>query len=120
MRRWLVLAVVLAAACGQDEPVTPGPADLEQFDFDVDATLVVDDDGFSPSELVVGIGDVIELRNDGDTTHTVTARSGQFDVRLLPGESSTLILDETGRTHVRDTQSPDNEASIVVESRADG
>jgi plastocyanin len=119
MRRALVLALVLASACGQDDPVTPGPADLEQFDFDVDATLVVDDSGFSPTELRVGIGDVIELRNEGDEAHTVTARSGQFHVRLEPGETSTLILDETGRTRVHDTLAADNEGSIVVEAADD-
>jgi hypothetical protein len=119
MRRWLLLTVVLAVACG-DDPVTPGPADLERFDFDVDATMSVDDSGFEPEELVVGVGDVIELRNEGNEPHSFTERDGSFDVRLLPGETSTLIIDDLGRTAVYDGRTPENKASIVVErQRAD-
>jgi hypothetical protein len=118
MRRWLLLAIVVVAACGGDDPVTPGPDDLERFDFDVDATMTVDESGFSPDELVVGVGDVIELRNDGDEVHAFTERSGAFDVRLEPGESSTLVLDDLGRTRLHDGRLPAHEASIVVERRA--
>jgi plastocyanin len=113
----VVLPTLVMTACGEPNPDRePGPKTLEGFDFEADQTIAVDENGFSPAEVTVRSGEVIEVRNEGDEPHTFTADGGRFETGSVePGEVVTVVLDEPGRITYHDALEPDHEGVIVVE-----
>jgi plastocyanin len=117
--RWLgpAVAVLLAATagCGSADPSPPTPSDLEEIDLSVDHTIVVDDDGFDPDTLEITAGEVIQVVNEGESEHSLTAEDRRFDTgSMQPGDDTTLVLTEPGEVTVFDTADPDHTATITV------
>ncbi|MBZ0111577.1 MAG: cupredoxin domain-containing protein [Thermoanaerobaculia bacterium] len=50
-------------------------------------TVVIDSTSYSPSVLVVRVGDVIQWSNRDILVHTVTSASGSFDSKDIPAGS---------------------------------
>ena len=110
LTRSLLSAVVLvalplaAAACGDDDepaatggdatsttsapdPYGNGSTGDDGGSESTEGTIVAED--YSLTDLTVGPGDQIVLRNDGSFTHTATADDGEFDLgQVAPGETS--------------------------------
>jgi plastocyanin len=109
----LALAV---AGCGEPDPDrSPGPKDLEGYDFDAAATIEVTEEGFEPVEVTVLEGEVILLVNAGEEPHRFDGGEA-FDMgTLAPGQRQTLILDEPGEYDYVDRLDPDHEGTITVE-----
>jgi plastocyanin len=117
--RWLgpAVAVLLAATagCGSADPSPPTPSDLEEIDLSVDHTIVVDDDGFDPDTLEITAGEVIQVVNEGESEHSLTAEDRRFDTgSMQPGDDTTLVLTEPGEVTVFDLADPDHSATITV------
>jgi plastocyanin len=107
-------ALLLFAACGDPEPSSPSPADLESIDLTPEVTITVDDDGFDPATLEVEAGTVIRLVNEGEGPHSFTAVD-RFDTgRLEPGDDTTLVLTDPGEIAYRDVVDPDHEGTLTV------
>jgi plastocyanin len=120
MRRTViaVLAAVALGSCGDAEPSAPTPEDLADIDLSPDHTITVDEDGYDPGSLEVEAGEVILLVNEGDGPHSFTADEQEFDTgRMLPGDETTLVLTEPGRIAYSDVESPDHEATLVVQDQ---
>ncbi len=106
----LAALVALMSGCSSDDRVADRPEGVE---FDIDAELVVDDDGFAPERLEVTEGDTVELRNEGEDVHRLTSDS--IDSGLMqPGDTVTLRFDEPGTVEYHDTEAPEHEGTIVV------
>ena len=119
--RIIVACFALAAltGCGDSNPSAPTPEDLRDIDLSPDHTIVVDDDGFEPSELEVSSGEVLLLVNEGDTEHSFTTEDRAIDTGLmLPGEETTLVLVEATVVDFFDLTNPDHEGTLTV--RANG
>ena len=69
---------------------------------------------FGPIPAELQPGDVIEWRNVDVVPHTATAKDGQFDVPLAPGEHVTTILSEAGRIEVYCIYHPGMRTVLVV------
>ena len=107
--RVIVACLALAAltGCGDSNPSAPTPEDLEDIDLSPDHTIVVDDDGFDPSELEVTSGEVLLLVNEGDTEHSFTTEDRAIDTGLMqPGEETTLVLVEPAVVDFFDLEQP--------------
>lgn len=115
--RALLLGVVVAlatAGCVDPDPSSPTVEDLRDLDVSPDHTVTVDEGGFDPADLAIAAGEVVLLVNEGDEPHSFTAET-RFDTgRLLPGESTTLVLTEPGEIPYQDLEDPDHEGSITV------
>jgi plastocyanin len=130
----LAAALVLGvAACGDDDS-TSGDSGTTAAD---DATTTDDaygttggDDGgeategtivakdFTLTDLTVGPGDAIMLKNEGDTAHTATADDGEFDLgQVAPGETSDpgSAPDEPGSYAFHCEIHPNMTATLTVE-----
>lgn len=68
--------------------------------------------GALPSELQPG--DVIQWHNADIVPHTATAKDGQFDVQLAPGEQGTSVLSDSGRIEVFCIYHPTMRAVLLV------
>jgi plastocyanin len=117
--RWLGAAVAVlvatTAGCGSADPGPPTPSDLDEIDLSVDHTIVVDDDGFDPETLEITAGEVIQVVNEGESEHSLTAEDRRFDTgSLQPGDDTTLVLTEPGEVTVFDLADPDHSATITV------
>lgn len=110
----LLAAAGLTAGCGDPDPGrTPGPNDGAGLEFDVDARITVDDDGFDPPTLQVQMFDTIEVTNAGDEPHGLQADLVDTG-RMLPGETTTLFVDRPGTIEYLDPQAPDHTGTIEV------
>lgn len=108
------LAVVLAG-CGDSDGSPPTAADLQDIDLSVDHTIVVDDDGYDPSELEVTAGEVLRLVNEGESAHSFTADDRSIDTGLMqPGDDATLVLTERGEVDFFDLADPDHTGTLAV------
>jgi len=60
-------------------------------------TVTIDGARFSPAELTVGAGDTIVWVNKDILAHTVTAKDGRFDSKVIaPGKSWRLVVKRKG------------------------
>jgi plastocyanin len=115
--RALAAALVLTAlsGCGDSNPSPPTPEDLQDIDLSADRTIVVDDDGYDPSELEVTAGEVLRLVNEGETEHSFTADDRAIDTGLMqPGEDTTLVLTKPTVIHFYDLGNPDHVGTLTV------
>ena len=113
------LALAAVTGCGDSNPSAPTPEDLEDIDLSPDHTIVVDDDGFDPSELEVTSGEVMLLVNEGDTEHSFTTEDRAIDTGLMqPGEETTLVLVEPAVVDFFDLSNPDHEGTLTVRAKA--
>ena len=119
MRRILLVAftALLVTSCNNG-PDKPGPRDGDSFDFDIKATIVVDDSGIRPDLTQGQVGDAITVTNRGTKDHGLT--SDTIDTGTLrPGESTTVFFTEPGSIEVRDRADPSYRARIEVSSAPD-
>jgi plastocyanin len=120
LRRLAALAclVLVVAGCESADEAdrVPGPDDGEQLEFDVDATVEVDEDGFDPARLEVTVGDTIEVVNAGDHDHGLSS-DGYDTGTLEPGERTVVFFDRSGTVEAHDPADPDNALTIVVAPR---
>lgn len=116
-RGWIALAatsLLVLTGCGDSQPSSPSPADLESIDLTPEATITVDGEGFDPPILEVEPGTVIRLVNEGDEPHSFTAVD-RFDTgRLEPGDDTTLVLTEPGEIPYRDVTNPAHEGTLTI------
>ena len=80
VRFFLLSALVVAAPAAKAETVR------------VDISKLV----FTPVEIKVEVGDVIEWVNNDFIAHTATARDGRFDVMLEPGKAGRYTVQQAG------------------------
>lgn len=127
----LVAALLLgAAACGSDDdtdaatgggPTTLAPAGDDYGDSGGDGssaagTIVAED--FSLTDLTVGPGEDIVLKNDGNAPHTATADDDSFDLgQVSGGEASDPVAapEEPGSYPFHCEIHPDMTATLTVE-----
>ncbi|MGE3619699.1 MAG: hypothetical protein AB7L84_04470 [Acidimicrobiia bacterium] len=114
----LLAAVALAAPACDEGRRFPTAADLDDIDLSVDHRLRVDEEGFTPDELDVAEGEVVEVTNAGEQVHTLTADEVDgaiaFDVRLEPGDVLTLVTPGPAEITFRDLEQPDHRGRMVV------
>jgi plastocyanin len=91
----------------------PGPQDGASLDFTSKATVIVDDNGFSPSEVHVQVGEAITLVNTGSRDHGLTSSSVEAGT-LHPGESTLVFLTASGRVDAYDRTNADHRLVIDV------
>jgi len=99
--RTLMLPVLLAAsACGGDNPAIQGegptddPAETTAACVDMTAdgaaaTLVMRDNEFVPSCLILSAEQAIRLQNDGAALHNFNVESQDIDLDVAAGQSAT-------------------------------
>lgn len=96
-RLWIFL-ILLTAACGAPEPVTPGLQGTEVVE--VRLTCATGDPqapcAFRPAEVSIRVGGTVRWINDDATYHTVTA-SDRIDLRVPSGRFD-AVLDEAAET----------------------
>jgi plastocyanin len=51
---------------------------------------------FTPADVTVHVGDIIEWTNADPFTHTATAKNGGWDVSLPPGKTGSVAVDKAG------------------------
>ncbi len=87
-----VAALVVSAACGGSgdapdaRPMSqePGVVSIREF-------------AFSPDRLRVAVGTTIEVRNEDDAPHTLTAEDRSFDTGTLEKDASkTITIERSG------------------------
>ncbi len=88
----LVLGV---AACGDDDDAESGATDSPSAG--AGATIVAANIAFDPTELSVGAGETITLRNEDDVEHSFTIDDPEVDAEAEGGEEATVEApDEPG------------------------
>jgi hypothetical protein len=107
----MLLAVVLIG-CAHGAS-TPGPDDGASLNFDVKATIVLDDTGITPAVTKAQVGDTISVSNHGAKDRGLTSDTIETGT-LHPGESTTVFLTEAGTIDVKDRTDPSHTARIEV------
>ena len=98
------LAVAALTGCGDSNPSAPTAEDLEDIDLSPDHTIVVDDDGFDPSDARGDAGRGPAARERGRHGALVHGRGPRLDTGLMqPGEDTTLVLAEPGESSTSST-----------------
>lgn len=94
----VALVVLHGCTADDDRPELPDPTALTTEDEEppFTDTIVVTDDGFAPARAFTGAGRELTVRNDGTTSHTMTAWDGSFDIRLAPGQQVTIEAPDPG------------------------
>ncbi len=116
---FLVATVILGlTACGEpDEDRIPGPRLIEEGEFDVVATVTVDESGFDVEVVEIDSGEVVAFEVVGEEP---TQIRGYVDDELqsdtgdlLPGETTLIRLTEPGEV----TYEAYSDATLVVTVR---
>lgn len=132
MRRWIIAIIGIATlalpiACSTSQHAEPT---VPEIDFTPHSSISVDETGMSldpqsNSEGQVPKGSVIEIRNTGKETHRIrgirdsskagTIETVVFDTGIMnPGDTTTIVLTDTGKLSVRDVQLADQTLEIIV------
>ncbi|TGC10757.1 hypothetical protein CUN85_04155 [Methanolobus halotolerans] len=62
-----------------------------------ETVVIIDEDGFNPSEIEISVGETVTWINQDDSVHTVTGDALAFDSgELAEGESYSYTFDEAG------------------------
>lgn len=69
---------------------------------------------FGQVPALLRVGDTIVWQNKDMFQHTVTARSGEFDLDLAPGKEGQVSLTKEGRVDIYCRYHPTMTASLVV------
>jgi plastocyanin len=107
-------AVVLLVMGCSEERRSPTAADLQGGDASPDHVIRVDADGFDPANLTVTSGDIIEVVNDGDEVHSLSAGTRVETGAMEPGESLTLVLSDPGEIEYTDRAGDTGNAGRIV------
>jgi plastocyanin len=51
---------------------------------------------FAPATVAVRVGDTVTWTNQDFVGHTTTARSGEWDIKLAPGKSGSVVMKKSG------------------------
>jgi plastocyanin len=93
IKTWPALGLSLGlalgvGACGSSSTTASGAGAGAAASGD---TILIKNFGFSPSSLTVAPGATVTVRNEDNSTHTVTADSGGFDTgNIAPGHSASF------------------------------
>lgn len=68
-----------------------------------------------PQDLTVAAGEPIQVVNEDDADHTVTAADGAFDLEVAGGATEELVIAEPGTYEYACSIHPNMTATIVVE-----
>ena len=69
---------------------------------------------YNPSNLTVKVGDKITFKNNDSVMHTVTARNGDFDMPVNPGETVTIVFEKPGTIDYYCKPHPSMTGKVVV------
>jgi plastocyanin len=115
-RHWTVVLVALLVGCASG-PAKPGPNDGASLNFDIKATIVVDDGAITPAVMNAKVGDAISVTNRGTKDHGLTSDKIETGT-LRPGESTTVFLTEAGTVELHDRADASHTARIEVAPEA--
>jgi plastocyanin len=101
MKSSLVVATLLLASVGADASAATYIIGIKDMAF-----------GRPPAGLAVG--DTVTWKNSDVVWHTVTARDGSFDHRLLPGESVSITLQKDGALTIYCRYHPEMTVRLTV------
>ncbi len=78
--------------------------------------IVMEDNTYSPANLIVKNGQTVTWENKGTMDHTATADDGSFDTRtIVPGQKVVLEFNTPGTYSYHCSFHPDMVGTIVVE-----
>lgn len=88
----LALGVSACGGAGPQNAATSAPAKSARGSTSEPAdTIVIKDFAFNPVNLTVTAGSTITVKNEDDSTHTVTADAGGFNTGYItPGHTATF------------------------------
>jgi plastocyanin len=134
MKKWLALLVLalalgLVAACGDDDDEDGGggggdtAAQTEETQTDTTGggggggtEISIGDNFFDPEQATVKVGDTVTWTNEGQTAHTVTADSGDFDSgNVEPGSEFEQTFETAGEVPYVCTIHAGQSGTITVE-----
>ena len=89
MPRWIfpIVAALVSSALAPGLSISAQAATIQ---------IVMEDLEFVPAEASAKVGDTIEWVNKEELAHTATARNGDWDVKLPPKKTVTLVLEKAG------------------------
>jgi plastocyanin len=70
---------------------------------------------FTPADVTVHVGDVIEWTNADPFMHTATAKDGGWDVSLPPGKSGSVTVNKAGTVDYFCRIHPNMTGKVVVQ-----
>ena len=79
-----------------------------------DYEIVIKDMRFEAAPNQLKVGDTITWRNADFLSHTATARSGAFDLKLPPGAKAKVTLQKAGAIAVFCRYHPDMTSRLLV------
>jgi plastocyanin len=69
---------------------------------------------YGPAPALLRVGDTLLWRNEDMFRHTVTARSGEFDLDLMPGKEKEVQLGKSGKLNIYCRYHPTMTLSLYV------
>ena len=90
------IVALLATACGGDDGGTPAASGDNGGSGGGGnrVTVTAADFSFDPETVTAGVGDTIDLSNEGDSPHNLQAEEAGIDEDVDPGEKISVELDE--------------------------
>lgn len=80
--------------------------------------MEIKDFAFSPAEITVAPGTIVEFVNRDKVKHTATADGGSFDTGLLgKNESKTFVFSKVGTFSYFCSPHPDMKGTIIVKAK---
>ena len=77
-------------------------------------TVIMNNMNFGRMPAEVHVGDTIIWDNQDTVQHSVTARDGSFDLRLLPGKKGRTVLKKSGKVAIDCLYHPTMRTSLIV------
>lgn len=79
-------------------------------------TISITDDGFSPLDVTIGVGETVRFTNNGSTKHAATGDSGKWGTGTLnAGDSYVVEFTKAGTYTFTDSYDTSNTGAIFVE-----
>lgn len=109
-------ALVLTAACGGDDE-SAGASNGGDSGGGGTVTVTAANMAFDPSEVTASAGDTIELANDDDVPHTLTAEDAGIDEEAAASSSASISLEgvEAGEYEFICKIHPDMKGTLTIE-----
>ena len=105
LREFLTVAAVAALGLA----FVPGAAAGETHRVEMRDTL------FSPADITVHVGDVVEWTNRGIVRHTATASDKAWEADVMPGRNRAVTLTRPGKFNYYCRFHPNMKGQITVE-----